>query len=231
MMTYFSFQLGKWMHACEVETPEDILANPDSIPYTKEVDDALTPAKAVLADLLRTPDRVPSAAVPAKEWIKTQKKRLSKALVPYVGSLSIVERAQVANWFEVHVSTDKKIRRNWLGLLPVAHAYTVFISSRLKAEPKHRHLADNVILNKAWEIQLTGLPSLWTDIDVDKECLERLEEKMFERSMRAGIAGHYQWGLDAGDHQNDWDPYRGTPDHWNLGDRDGSEGEMEVGDL
>ncbi|KAF5379487.1 hypothetical protein D9615_006638 [Tricholomella constricta] len=222
-------RLGKWTHACEVETPEDILANPDSIPYTKEVDDALTPAKAVLADLLKKPDGVPSAGVPAKEWIKAQKKSLARALVPYVGSLSIIERAQVANWFEVHVSTDKKIRHKWLGLLPIAHAYTVFISSRLKAEPKHRHLADNIILEKAWKIQFTGLPSLWTDVDVDKECLERLEEKMFERSMRAGIAGHYQWGLDAGDHQNDWDPYRGTPGHWNLGDRDGSEGEMERG--
>jgi len=29
---------------------------------------------------------------------------------------------------------------------------------------------------------------------------------MFERSALAGIAGNYQWGLDAGDHQEGWNP-------------------------
>ncbi|RPD52542.1 hypothetical protein L227DRAFT_468077, partial [Lentinus tigrinus ALCF2SS1-6] len=41
---------------------------------------------------------------------------------------------------------------------------------------------------------------------------------MFERSAAAGIAGWYQWGLDAGDHQDGWDPYNEIPDSWNLGD-------------
>ena len=41
---------------------------------------------------------------------------------------------------------------------------------------------------------------------------------MFERSAFAGIAGNYQWGLDAGDHQDGWDPYAGTPEHWNHND-------------
>ncbi|GLB45355.1 hypothetical protein LshimejAT787_2200180 [Lyophyllum shimeji] len=50
-----------------------------------------------------------------------------------------------------------------------------------------------------------------------------------EVSLRAGIAGHYQWGLDAGDHQDDWDPYAGIPEHWNHNDRDGSDTELERG--
>ena len=61
-----------------------------------------------------------------------------------------------------------------------------------------------------------------SQIDVDKECLERLEEEMFERSALAGIAGNYQWGLDAGDHQEGWNPLAGTPEHWNHDDRDSS---------
>ncbi|KAF9455269.1 hypothetical protein BDZ94DRAFT_1149587, partial [Collybia nuda] len=70
-------------------------------------------------------------------------------------------------------------------------------------------------------------PSIWTDIDVDRDCLARLEEEMFERSAQAGIAGHFQWGLDAGDHQDCWNPYSDTPEHWNHGDREGSDGELE----
>ena len=53
-------------------------------------------------------------------------------------------------------------------------------------------------------------------------------QAMFETSMRAGQAGHYQWGLDAGPHQNDWSPYDNRPAHWNRDDRDGSESELMV---
>jgi hypothetical protein len=64
------------------------------------------------------------------------------------------------------------------------------------------------------------------DVDVDKECLEVLEEEMFEKSARAGIAGHYQWGLDVGDHHY-WYPYSGAW-KWDHRDREGSESELEV---
>ncbi|KDR70472.1 hypothetical protein GALMADRAFT_144758 [Galerina marginata CBS 339.88] len=66
------------------------------------------------------------------------------------------------------------------------------------------------------------------DVDVDKDCLYILEEEMFERSARAGVAGHCQWGLDAGDHEN-WDPYEGIPPHFIHGDREESESELEMG--
>jgi hypothetical protein len=32
---------------------------------------------------------------------------------------------------------------------------------------------------------------------------------MFEKSQQAGTAGNWQWGLDAGDHQERWNPYEG----------------------
>jgi hypothetical protein len=67
-----------------------------------------------------------------------------------------------------------------------------------------------------------------SEVDVDRECLERLEEQMFERSAMAGVAGYFQWGLDAGDHQDCWDPYAVLPAHWNHEDRENSDGELEV---
>ena len=67
----------------------------------------------------------------------------------------------------------------------------------------------------AWEIQENGDVNLiWQEVDVELECLAKLEEELFERSQAAGIAGECQWGLDAGDHQDAWNPYDGLPDHW-----------------
>lgn len=63
--------------------------------------------------------------------------------------------------------------------------------------------------------------------DVDLECLRQLEDEMFEDSARAGVAGNWQWGLDAGDHHY-WNPYEGRPEYLRPGDRDGSESELEV---
>ena len=49
---------------------------------------------------------------------------------------------------------------------------------------------------------------------------------MFEVLERAGIAGHYQWGLDAGNHQ-DWDLYA-SMQNVNFENHEGSEAELEV---
>jgi hypothetical protein len=76
-------------------------------------------------------------------------------------------------------------------------------------------LSHRELLEMAWEIQANGdINLLWQEVDVELECLAKLEEEMFERSHAAGIAGEYQWGLDAGDHQDAWNPYDGLPYHW-----------------
>ncbi|KAF8075742.1 hypothetical protein FPV67DRAFT_1648897 [Lyophyllum atratum] len=222
-------RLGKWKHACDIETVEDILADPASIPYTKEVDAVLSPSTEVLKALLEAPDGSP-AKIPARDWLKHTKQNPKTSIVPHVAGLSVLERARAANWFEKHISLHKKRRIEWVGRLPIAHAYTVFIASQLKLDPKYRGLDEDSLLEQAWKMQLTGASlSVWTDVDVDKGCLYRLEEEMFERSARAGKAGNYQWGLDAGDHQDCWDPYAGLPEQWTPGDRDGSETELQCG--
>ncbi|KAJ7104678.1 hypothetical protein C8R44DRAFT_715670 [Mycena epipterygia] len=55
-------------------------------------------------------------------------------------------------------------------------------------------------------------------VDVDKECLHYLEQRMFENSERAGVAGIGVWGLDAGVHQGHWYPYGGLPFDWTTDD-------------
>ncbi|KAJ6516560.1 hypothetical protein C8R47DRAFT_960861 [Mycena vitilis] len=60
-------------------------------------------------------------------------------------------------------------------------------------------------------------------------CLNVFEERLFEYSLAAGRAGNQQWGLDAGPHQDNWNPYANIPAHWNHDDRENeSESELEV---
>ena len=185
------------------------------------------PSEAILQQILDAPATVKSEYVPAKAWLEEKKKKIDRELVPYVGSLSLTKRAQVSNWFEANISKDKKCRHVWLRCLPIAHAYTIYISTLLKADPKYTKLSNWQLITKAWNIQFSGTLSVLQDIDVDRDCLENLEEEMLERLAHAGIAGHWQWGLDSGDHQY-WNPYAGSPWSWDHKDREGSDGELEV---
>lgn len=192
----------------------------------------------MLKKLLNSPDTLPSETVPAKKWLKETKKNIRRSLIPFTGDLTFNERAKIANWFEEHVAgRDPKKRHKWLGLLPIAHAHTIVIASRLRPETPNDELGDSDIetedpeepIQKAWRKQMRLAASPWSEIDVDLLCLDSLEEQMFERSALAGNAGHWQWGLDAGHHQDGWNPYAGVPDHWNHCDRESeSEGELQV---
>ena len=94
--------------------------------------------------------------------------------------------------------------------------------------PTFKTYNESEILQKAWEAQLTSVPSILKEVDVDKECLASLEEEMFERTDRTGISGNGQWGLDAGHHQGGWDPSFGVPASWDGKEQVGSESEREV---
>ena len=90
-------------------------------------------------------------------------------LVPYSGSLSITERAQITTWFLTFISKHPHL---WLGLLPLVHAFTLYIAEHLKNNPKYKGLTWEELVERAWEVQFTGTPSMLTNIDVERECLE-----------------------------------------------------------
>ena len=97
----------------------------------------------------------------------------------------------------------------------MAHAVTVFISYRLmNAKGEEGTHLTREHLEEAWTVQTNK--TIAHGDDIDKECLALLEERMFEWSLEAGVAGEQQWGLDAGDHQH-WNPYAGLPPEWNHG--------------
>ncbi|KAG5640028.1 hypothetical protein DXG03_001635 [Asterophora parasitica] len=214
-----TIKLGKWIHACNIKQTDDMLENFTSMLVTEEVNDVLTPAKSILESLLKTPDNVSPEDSPLVKWVRDAKKDLRKTLVPYAGGLTISERAQIAHWFELNVSKDKKTCQNWIGFVLIVHVHIVFIASHLKDDPKYHDLDEKGHLKEAWAVLLScTLPLDWMDIDVDYECIEKLEEQRFKDSVHAGIAGNQQWGLDAGSHQNSWNPYGGLPYNWKKGD-------------
>ncbi len=79
---------------------------------------------------------------------------------------------------------------------------------------------EHELLKRAWSVQIgrDWDESELRPVDVDAESLRELEYQMFQRSAAAGPAGWFQWGLDAGDHQECWDPYNEIPDSWNIAD-------------
>jgi len=216
---------------------EDILSDPSSVPYTPEIHNALAPSIQILRKIFLNPEDQDADAVPAKKWLESQGKDVRTGIVPFAGNLSVIERAKLGNWFEIHIAAgDKSLRRHWLGLLPFAHTCTLWLVCLIrmhKGELQKFDIDDDKkVLEAAWKEQTTiSAEQIWKDqVDVDKESLERLEEEMFQRSVLAGIAGNYQWGLDAGDHQGGWNPYEDT-EHLHIDDRESGEDEHEVSPL
>jgi hypothetical protein len=63
---------------------------------------ALRPSIKILQALLTHPEKVENS--PAKTWLEDQGKNIQTAIIPFTGNLSVIERAQLANWFDVHVA-------------------------------------------------------------------------------------------------------------------------------
>ncbi|KAH9949621.1 hypothetical protein B0H21DRAFT_836748, partial [Amylocystis lapponica] len=237
-------RLGRWVHACQVIVGEDIVFRFHEYPFTDEIANALTAHREKLQMLVFEPD-YDDPDVPAFTYLRKKSDEFGSSaarkagIVPFTGNISLQDQARTVNWFATHVPGAMEHKEKWLGLFPLAHAFTLLLAHRMRTEsdseaPDQLTTADptgsnwNAILTKAWRFQVENATHPENDIDVNKECLNMLEEGMFEKSKRAGLAGHYQWGLDAGDHQDGWDPYAGLPSEWNHEDREGSESELTV---
>lgn len=188
------------------------------IPYSKLVDAALSPFKELLDNLMLSPADVSEEDhVPARDWLLQKESDLLMTPVGFSGGLSSAERAQIARWFEVNIcDDDQNVRNVWMGYLPLAHAYTVYIAHRIRLVDLT--LTQNAALDRAWKLLSCEEQCSAQNVDVDRDALLQLEEEMFERSARAGIAGNYQWGRDVGGHQGYWNPYDGLPSIWDHGD-------------
>ncbi|KAJ3903467.1 hypothetical protein F5879DRAFT_147757, partial [Lentinula edodes] len=208
-------RLGRWDHPPLRLSEEDILMQFEDYPYTEEVNDALKPHLEFLKTLHCSPQDCSVEEVPAKVYVEKSKKPVHQCTIPFTGGLTIEDQARVANWFEKFVSQTPSISRSkWHSLLAHAHAITLFLDHRL-----HRTatgMSESERLHNAWNHQTTTRQissNSSNTIDVDLECLEYLETRMFERSR-----------------EDNWDPYIGLREglnHFNFQDEKGDS--LEVG--
>ncbi|KAF8214507.1 hypothetical protein K438DRAFT_1563128 [Mycena galopus ATCC 62051] len=232
-------RLGRWTHASEVPSAEDMLANPSVIPYNEEISAALTPHRATLQQLLISPTHFPQNDIPALASLTNPDGSMIPHGGSYPGDLVVVDRLRVMNWFERHIANnDQSLRHMWIGRISLAHAFTILFAHRrrkiiitgkscppVNSEPQHTQF----LLAAAWEYQCTAAPGMWDGLDIEQECLSYLEERMFENSARAGMAGTGQWGLDAGVHQGHWFLYASLPSDWSKDDApDATEQDLQV---
>jgi hypothetical protein len=148
-----------------------MLSDPSSLQYTSEVHEVMQSSIPLLKKLLNSPKTQSSETVPAKKWLESKKKNIRKSLVPFAGDLTFPEHAKIANWFEKHVADqDPKRRKEWLGLLPIAHAHTIYIASQLKVDCSGAAEGAGeleISIQRAWQKQMGTSPSPWSEVDVD----------------------------------------------------------------
>jgi hypothetical protein len=229
-----------------------MLIDPRGRPYTSEVHDALSPHLDLLEALVnKDPDTLDIDDYPVMRWQASVSNgsRVFRGgdinTTPwYYFTLSPTDRAMTHNWIINHVDGAKGIHEQarWRRDRHLqSHVGTLLILAR----NRERYLASpdcpqrtesngleiqRFLLTQAWETQMTVIDKPSEPDDVDADALVALEDCMFDDSQAAGEAGNEQWGLDAGDHQSCWNPYRGASGYGDHSPRrkDESESELEV---
>ncbi|KAJ7576076.1 hypothetical protein C8J56DRAFT_1062520 [Mycena floridula] len=213
------------IHACDARVDdEEILADPQSTPFTEEIDDALDGSVNSLRWLLSDPTSIWLSNKDLHPVLKHSKPDANNihTLPLSFGGITLSDRAQVINWFYHTIPGASDNIHRWIGAsLPMAHALTLLLAHR------HHHTFlslpdcpdDDLAIvcflrKKAWDMLTDPSLSVLQSVDVDLEAISDLEELMFTQSADAGEAGFYQWGKKAGAPQDNWDPYAGIPSEW-----------------
>ena len=175
---------------------------------TVVIGDAIVPVLGLWNELLK-----------GSNLSREQRIMLDSGILPLTGDLSIEDQSRVAHWITIKIPNAQQDFRLWMSSVPFIHAITIIISSRHRSQfiqTAGGSLSEDELLKTAWNYQCSTDSILRAPqcIDINRECVAALEERMFTRSAAAGIAGYYQWGLDAGDHQEQWWPWRELPSHW-----------------
>ncbi|KAJ7585881.1 hypothetical protein C8J56DRAFT_1052240 [Mycena floridula] len=149
------------------------------------------------------------------ERCKTAGLQWYQMAVGFYSDLGTNVLAQINNWYVTKIPGAWDQRLEWQERLPIAHARTLAIMAQKRAEfsadpecPEHdneQRLLE-FLLDRSWDNQ-NEIRKKKEAVDIVLEALKGLEERMFEYSQAAVIAGNKQWGLNAGPHQDDWNPF------------------------
>ncbi|KAJ3563967.1 hypothetical protein NP233_g8597 [Leucocoprinus birnbaumii] len=201
-------RLGYWPLACRMaDTRETELEK--MLTFAPEFEEALGPHIHDLRRMMVLPTNYPHD-VPA--WQPT-----TGLMLPVQAPLTTAEYQMLNDWMLKRLCIKKELYRKTFmheGRVRV-HAITLLVAYRLKKKSKvKREVEWKEWLSRAWAVQRKAdlekgiLDKQAASMDeVDRKCVADLERLMFDCRERAGLAGARQWGLDAGYHQNNWNPY------------------------
>ncbi|KAK0201338.1 hypothetical protein DFS33DRAFT_1276242 [Desarmillaria ectypa] len=106
-------QLGKFRHAWEIkEQKDELMITPNLLPFTPEIDQALSPHVGILRQLLENPSAAPIDAVPAMSWLLQQKNDIICSVVPISGGISQDDQAAMNSWFDDKIPGAKQTLEN-----------------------------------------------------------------------------------------------------------------------
>ncbi|KAJ7572400.1 hypothetical protein C8J56DRAFT_1068918 [Mycena floridula] len=211
-----NIRLGKFTHAYHVPVLENLLL--DLGDFTEEIEAALRPHHRLLEDLVLRLDTIPyNPDIPVIAWQAGQFSLesaigagASQLSALFVGGMSLADLSGITNWIRTQIGGSYASENVWSspGSLAHAHARTLLDAHR----NRQVYLAADLASDRT--------PAQVTNVDVDREALSNLEAAMFEDSNEAGRAGNSQWGLDAGYHQDYWNPYYDLLPEWSYDDHD-----------
>ena len=207
--------------------------NPHCYPFSPEIDRILSPHVHVLEALVReagcgrqSPSQIPG--IPTLDSVRDAGSLLRGDISPKsnsdgcLGDIDAVDFGRIVNWMYTKIPGAQDTFHTWLGCVPTAHAITLVILERnmvqLMQDPHFPTVESKAeqhcfLLQKAWQYQTENVNEDILVCDVDRECLFLFELCLFSMS-REATWSHEQWGLDAGDHQQNWSPYQNLPQDW-----------------
>lgn len=207
------------------------MMDPHSYRFSTEIDEVLSPHSHVFTSLLDGTDTnaltmLQQSYIPALDYVREATLRgrglAHTGLVAHLGDIDIKDFGRIVNWIFMKIPGAQGTLHKWLVSTPTAHAITLVLKERHKAsfmEDPHYPRAGSkeeqyyFLLHKAWRYQVTHVHEDVMTRDVDLECLSLFERRLFS-TVRNNVATYGQWGLDAGDHQEKWYPYRDLPQGW-----------------
>ncbi|KAF9066678.1 hypothetical protein BDP27DRAFT_1423580 [Rhodocollybia butyracea] len=185
---------------------DNILENPEFLPFNSEIEKALRPHILILTELMNSPETVDPDICPAKQWQMTQRQpKKRRGAVPltthhvtpvmeHSGGLTTDDCARINNWFDQNVPGATEKQHIWMFTLPISHARTLLVLHRSDFGLDGLKKAFDRLV--AWTGKtIDGKDKCYQKADVDLEALSILESLIFDISEDAGVAGNQQWGL------------------------------------
>ncbi|XP_006464141.1 hypothetical protein AGABI2DRAFT_120917 [Agaricus bisporus var. bisporus H97] len=211
-------RLGVWTSASTLEEDTlDQLTDVNYVDYTPDIHQVLNPELTTLRLLLESPDSMPVSGIPILQRTRGIKENSFAYSVKDAvrGAIPLREQAGITNWLHLHLGADASQQSQWQTGPAMCHACTLWIAHKLQRGGWQKPEGKDWI-QEAWRIQTCTIRMVRNDIN--KFCISRLERLMFEYSNHAGKAGDFLWGLNYGDLQDQWNPYKLVPAHWIVRD-------------